>query len=97
MGLSATATPITLRGKDRRALRQVVRAHTSEQRYVLRARIVLLAGRGKNNCAIADELDCDVRMARRSWNFGERTRPSSHELKFLLIGRGEGRSPSDDA
>lgn len=62
----ATAERITLRGRERRQLQQVVRAHTSEQRYVLRARIVLLAAVALNNCEIAHELGCD-RDTVRKW------------------------------
>lgn len=61
-----TAERITLRGRERRQLQQVVRAHTSEQRYVLRARIVLLAALAWNNCQIAHELGCD-RDTVRKW------------------------------
>ena len=42
-----------------------MRAHTSEQRFVLRAHIVLLASQGLNNCQIADELHCDVQTVRK--------------------------------
>lgn len=59
------ATRITLRGKERRILQRVVRAHTSEQRYVLRARIILRASLGDNNCKIADELAVDLKTVRK--------------------------------
>lgn len=61
----ATAERITLRGAERRQLTRIVRAHTSEQRYVLRARIVLGAALGRNNCEIADEMGCDRETVRK--------------------------------
>jgi transposase len=59
------ATRITLRGSERRTLQRVVRAHTSEQRMVLRARIVLLAQLAWNNGQIVDELGCDLKTVRK--------------------------------
>ncbi|MBM3460550.1 MAG: helix-turn-helix domain-containing protein [Armatimonadetes bacterium] len=59
------ATRVTLRGRERRVLQRVVRAHTSEQREVLRARIVLMASLGDNNCEIARELFCDLKTVRK--------------------------------
>jgi len=61
----AEATSITLLGRERRVLKRVVRAHTSEQRDVLRARIVLMASFGDNNSEIARELFCDLKTVRK--------------------------------
>lgn len=72
------ATRITLQGSERRTLKRVVRAHTSEQREVLRARIVLLAADGLNNCQIADQLTCDLKTVRK-W----RDRFAAHRLEGL--------------
>lgn len=59
------AIRITLLGCERRALQRTVRAHTSEQRAALRARIVLLAAQGHNNCEVAFLLDCHVQTVRK--------------------------------
>ncbi|MCE7871271.1 hypothetical protein DYH09_12945, partial [bacterium CPR1] len=53
---TGSAVHIRLTGTERRRLERIARAHTSEQRMVLRAQIVLLAHFGRNNCEIADEL-----------------------------------------
>jgi transposase len=62
----ARAVTITLTTKRRRKLEQIVRAATSPQRLVLRARIVLAAAGGMANAAIARGLGCSVAMA-RAW------------------------------
>jgi len=82
------ATRITLLGKERRELKRIVRAHTSEQRMVLRARIVLLAAAGLNNCQIADELGCDVKTVRK-W----RDRFAELRLEGLWDSHRDGRPP----
>ena len=48
---------IKLTKKRRRKLEQIVRAGSSPQRLVLRARIVLAAAAGAANAAIARDLD----------------------------------------
>ena len=62
----AVAVAIRLNAKRRRKLEQIVRAGTSPQRLVLRARIVLLAAGGAANGQIAAELGCSVITA-RTW------------------------------
>jgi transposase len=62
----ARAAPIKLTIKRRRKLEQIVRAATSPQRLVLRARIVLLAAGGSANAAIARDLGCSVAVV-RTW------------------------------
>lgn len=52
--------------KRRRKLERIVAARTSEQRLVLRARIVLAAADGRANAAIAAELGCSVPTV-RTW------------------------------
>jgi DNA-binding CsgD family transcriptional regulator len=52
--------------KRRRKLERIVAARTSEQRLVLRARIVLAAADGMANPAIAAELGCSVPTV-RTW------------------------------
>ena len=52
--------------KRRRKLEQIIRAATSPQRLVLRARIVLAAAAGAANAEIARDLGCSVAVA-RTW------------------------------
>jgi transposase len=52
--------------KRRRKLEQIIAARTSEQRLVLRARIVLAAENGHTNAQIAARLGCSVRTV-RTW------------------------------
>lgn len=49
----ATLPPLDVSAEDRAVLQGRVRAHTSQQRMVTRARVVLLAAEGCNNRAIA--------------------------------------------
>lgn len=63
--MGGPATYISLHGKERRELKRVYRAHTSQCRMVLRAGIVLLAAIGLSNLAIARELDCDPKTVRK--------------------------------
>ena len=62
----ARAVAISLTRKRRRKLEQIVRAGSSPQRLVLRARIVLAAAGGMANAEIARQLGCSVAMA-RTW------------------------------
>src|SRR6266487_2082469 len=62
----AHAVTIRLTSKRRRKLEQIIRAATSRQRLVLRARIVLAAAGGAANAAIARALGCSIGMA-RTW------------------------------
>jgi transposase len=62
----ARAAAVSPTRKRRRKLEQIVRAGSSPQRLVLRARIVLLAAEGKTNAQIARELGCSVAVA-RTW------------------------------
>ena len=62
----ARAVPVRLTIKRRRKLEQIVRAATSPQRLVLRARIVLLAAGGMTNAGIARQLGCSVAVV-RTW------------------------------
>lgn len=59
------AVRIQLTGAERRALQQLARAHKSEQRMALRARIVLEANLGLNNCQIADQVGVDLKTVRK--------------------------------
>jgi len=52
--------------KRRRKLEQIIAARTSEQRLVLRARIVLAAEDGRTNAETAARLGCSVRTV-RTW------------------------------
>jgi transposase len=62
--------PIELSEKARQALEKLVGRHTTGQQKAQRARIVLKAAEGKNNAAIAREIDQSidmVRLWRRRW------------------------------
>ncbi len=55
-GMSRKASPITLSGEERKALKGVARSRTASYRQVQRARLVLLAAEGMANTAIAREV-----------------------------------------
>jgi transposase len=59
------AIRVQLTGTQKRTLQKISGAHTSEQRMALRARIVLWANLGFNNCQIADQLGIDVKTVRK--------------------------------
>jgi transposase len=59
------AIPVRLLDYERARLEATVRASTAEQRAVLRAKVVLLAAQGRNNCEIADELRVDLKTVRK--------------------------------
>ena len=59
------AIRVQLTGTERRALQRISGAHTSEQRMALRAKVVLWANLGLNNCQIADQMGIDVKTARK--------------------------------
>ena len=54
--MSRQATIVTLTEAEQDALASLVRSATTEQRYVLRARMVLAAATGASNQAIAADL-----------------------------------------
>jgi transposase len=56
---------IALTEAERAALDQLIRRHTTPQQLALRARIVLAAAAGVNNCQIARQLDASLDMVRR--------------------------------
>jgi putative transposase len=58
------ATAVVLSEKEQEELTRITRRHRSEQRLVLRARIVLAAAQGQSNAQIARELDINVDTAR---------------------------------
>ena len=66
--MAGRAHPVsrTLTKKRRRKLEQIVRAGSSPQRLVLRARIVLAAAAGAANAAIARDLGCSAAVV-RTW------------------------------
>ena len=62
--------PLDLTLDERRDLTALVRRHTAPQQLVLRARIILLAADGLNNCQIARTLGLEadtVRLWRQRW------------------------------
>jgi transposase len=76
--MARPATSIILTDTDRNALESWVRASTTEQRFVLRARIVLAAADGKSTESIADGLDVRTATVSR-W----RTRFAAHGITGL--------------
>ena len=58
-------TAIVLSDAERLQLEQLARRHSTPQQIVLRARIVLAAADGANNCQIARQLDLSLDMIRR--------------------------------
>jgi putative transposase len=58
-------TAIVLSAAERQELEQLVRRHSTPQQIALRARIVLAAADGANNCQIARQLDLRLDMVRR--------------------------------
>lgn len=62
--------PVALTAEERQALEALVRRRTAPQQVATRARVVLLAGEGLDNSAIARALDLDVdtvRLWRGRW------------------------------
>lgn len=57
--------PIILSDAERQGLEQLVRRHTTPQQIALRARIVLAAADGTNNCQIARQVAVSLDMVRR--------------------------------
>jgi len=75
---SPTALPIQLKPSERAVLEKIVRSHTSEQRLVRRAQILLKAHAGDSNAAIARALDVNretVQRWRHRWSEAAATRP----------------------
>jgi putative transposase len=56
---------ITLSDAERLALEKLIKAHSTEQRLVPHARIILTASTGLNNEQVARELDIGIDMARQ--------------------------------
>jgi transposase len=77
-GMSRPATPITLTSDERDTLEKWVRSSTTEQRLVLRSRIVLLAAEGLETQAIAEKLSVRPGTVSR-W----RLRFGAHRLEGL--------------
>jgi len=70
---------VELTGSDKHQLRRLVRAGTTEQRLVVRARIVLLAGQGRPTEGIARTLCVDANTARK-WRRRWRAAPQVASL-----------------
>ena len=56
---------IELTEVERQDLERLVRRHTTPQQLALRARIILAAAHGANNCQLARQLDVSLDMVRR--------------------------------
>lgn len=68
------ATLVVLSEEEQRALVQLTKQHKSGQQLVLRAQIVLAAGKGQSNVKIAQELSVSVetvRLWRDRWVAGQ--------------------------
>lgn len=75
---SPTALPVQLTPSERAVLGKIVRSHTSEQRLVRRAQIVLKAHAGQSNAVIARALDVNretVQRWRQRWSEAASTLP----------------------
>lgn len=62
--------PVELTAEEAEGLAAFIRRHTAPQQVVARARIILLAAAGLNNCQIARQLALDVetvRLWRQRW------------------------------
>ena len=57
--------PIEVTAEDRAELERLVRRHTTGQQLAERARIVLLAADGRNNCEVARAVGVDVDTVRK--------------------------------
>ena len=66
MAARSRAVPVVVTRKRRRKLEQIVRAASSPQRLVLRARIMLAAAEGRPNARIARDLGCSQATV-RAW------------------------------
>ena len=55
---------VSLTEEERRGLEALVRRHATGQQLALRARIILAAAEGRNNCQIARDLGVDVETVR---------------------------------
>jgi len=58
-------TAIVLSDAERQELEQLAHRHSTPQQIALRARIVLAAAAGANNCQLARQFDVSVDMVRR--------------------------------
>ncbi len=90
--MSGSFTEIVLTDLDRSALERTVRSKTSEQRSVLRARIVLLSAAGQPDRAVAQQLGVN-RHTVRLW----RQRFGEQGLAGLEDAPGRGRKPVLDS
>lgn len=86
--MKAALAEVILREPDRKVLERVVRRKTSEQRTVLRARIVLLLAAGGSDLAVAEQLGVN-RHTVRLW----RQRFCEQGLAGLQDAPGRGRKP----
>ena len=59
------ATGVNLQGNEQTGLEQLVRRHNVGQQIALRARIILAAGQGKSNHAIATEYKISINTVQR--------------------------------
>ena len=78
------APPIELSKAERQELWALLRRHSTPQQLALRARIVLLAAEGANNCQIARQLEVSLDRARRWRERWRALQPASRDELPLL-------------
>ncbi len=59
------ATTVVLSEQEREGLTRITKRHKSEQRQVVRSKIILLASKNYSNTKIAEELSVDTETARK--------------------------------
>lgn len=73
------ATKVNLTAEEREGLKQLVRRHQVGQQIALRGRIILAAGEGQTNSAIAAELAISINTAQRWRNRWVKAQTISYE------------------
>jgi len=62
------ATEVILTEEEQEGLEQLIRRHNVGQQIALRGRIILAAGQGQTNSAIARQLEISINTAQRGRN-----------------------------
>jgi len=73
------ATEVNLSEEERTGLEQLVRRHNIGQQIALRGRIILAAGQGQTNSAIARDLKVSINTAQRWRNRWEKAQRISYD------------------
>src|SRR5258708_37104099 len=91
------ATLVVLSEEEQRALVQLTKRHKSGQQLVLRAQIVLAAGKGQSNVKIAQELSVSVetvRLWRDRWGAGQSIPRQESKVEERLAEAPQPRRPA---